>query len=163
MITSRYHDASLSQKECLREGFIQGSETLLTLYNVLSLASKICCTSKLRNTLQKFEAFEISRIFSNCHSNFRWNIHIQFRKCQDNSAFENSSKVRRYFVSFKKSLVFVKKWRNVSKFVEIHSLLLHSTVSKTKVRDDPLQKLWSWDGGKFKKIYIHAREKFKWE
>ena len=94
----------------------------LCCYNVLTSASKIRCT--LQNFEKRFEhsskfrniSFEISRIFSNCRSNFRWNIRIQFRKCQDNSAFENSSKVRRYFVSFQKSLVFVEKWQNVSKF-----------------------------------------------
>ena len=85
--------------------------TLLSLENSLHFEtrfenSKHC--SKFRNI-----SFEISLEHSHTIS--------KFRKCQDNSAFENSSKVRRYFVSLKKSLVFVEKWRNVSKFVEIRS------------------------------------------
>ena len=59
----------------------------------------------------------------NCRSNFRWNIRIQFRNFESVKTIV-LSKIRRKFgdiVSFQKSLVFVKKWQNVSKFVEIRS------------------------------------------
>ena len=93
----------------------------------------VYCSREFSITCRRnFEAlFEISKHFLRNFANLlelSFEVSLEhshtiskFRKCQDNSAFENSSKVRRYFVSLKKSLVFVEKWRNVSKFVEIHS------------------------------------------
>ena len=101
---------------------------LLLQCTYLSLENSLH-SSKLQNTLRAF--FEISKHFLRNFANllelsFEFSLELlhtisTFRKCQDNSAFENSSKVWRYFVSFQKSLVFVEKWRNVSKFVEIRS------------------------------------------
>ena len=142
--------AKASSKEA--KAFLHGC----TMY-LASLASKIRCTSKLRNTLRKFEAlFEISKHFLRNFANLlelSFEVSLEhshtiskFRKCQDNSAFENSSKVWRYFVALKKSLVFVEKWRNVSKFVEIRShyfctvLYVYKSAKKKKTQKNKKDK-----------------------
>ena len=110
-------------------------ESLLVAVVILAAcACRLCCYNVLTSALFKTSkhASSILRNFETFPSKFRESSRIvvrifagtftyNFEISKDNSAFENSSKVRRYFVSFQKSLVFVEKWRNVSKFVEIRS------------------------------------------
>ena len=124
MIPSRYHDASLSQIELFTQRVDRRkrkpSYTVQCTY--LSLENSLH-SSKLRNMLRAF--FEISRIFSNCPTNFRWNIRIQFRNFESVKTIA-LSKIHRKFgdISFRsKNRWFSSKsgemFRNSSKFALI--------------------------------------------
>ena len=102
--TCQRHDTMMPRClkcNCLCKALIEGSESLLILEN-----SHHSSNFEKRFENSKHSYSEISRIFSNCRSNFRWNvrIRIQFRNLENIeiiALWKNSSKVRRYFVSLK--------------------------------------------------------------